>query len=90
MRYQLLQPTACSDPAQDLRGNQGSFLWFDGANVNLVVAAEGHSIKSIKPVVTVPEAIGSFNRSGTLVKISDTDLSNEYYGDGQRTTQQRN
>lgn len=95
MKLQLLQPTPCFDPAQDLEGNSGSFLWVDGPHVRLIVAKDGHSITSIRSVAVVPEAFAAAanafqNRAGTLVKISNTDLSSEFAdyntGGGRRQT----
>lgn len=94
MKLQLLQPTPCFDPAQDLQGNSGSFLWVDGGNVRLIVAKEGHSIKSIRSVAVVPEAFTASatayqNRSSTLVKISNADLSEEFGEDYRETNRTR-
>ncbi len=95
-KHQLFQTVPCTDPAMDLRGNSGSYIWVDGNKVKLIVAKEGHSIASIRPITEFPGLVlplGSFGggntgAGSTLTKISDKDIVGEY-NDQQQNQGQR-
>jgi hypothetical protein len=84
---ELNQPTTALDLARSLNGESGTFIAQQGGQNFLVTAAEGHSIKSLRPVGQRSQTVPATIEPWTITKISNQDISVEY--DQQQPQQRR-
>jgi hypothetical protein len=77
MRLNISQTTPTFDLADLLRGEYGTFLAQQGGQSYVVVAAEGHSIKSLTPVgprIAQPAGAGASAEPWIVTKLSNQEI----------------